>query len=70
MSTRQLDFFAPAPSPIKSPRRPAGDIQVRCTTRPHVCVCCGLPVPKGDRAEVWPDGAAHISCGIAARRDW
>lgn len=56
---------------LDAPRPPAslpgGEIQVRITKRAHVCVVCGNPVLIGNRAEVWPDGAAHIECGIRER---
>lgn len=49
------------------PRLPGSEIQVRMTSRSHICVVCRKDVPRGERAEVWPDGAAHIACGIAER---
>lgn len=49
------------------PQLPGDTIQVRTTRRAHVCVVCQKEVAKGQRAEVWPEGASHIECGLQER---
>lgn len=63
MSEQFSLFEAPRPAP----RVPAGEVQIRKTNRPHECVICGGKVMRGIRAEVWPDGPAHVECGIRER---
>ncbi len=60
----QTSLFEP---PRPALRLPEGDVVIRKTNRPHKCVVCGHTVLRGNRAEVWPEGAAHIECGIRAR---
>lgn len=61
----QTSLFEP---PRPAPRLPEGDVQIRKTSRKHVCVVCGNPVLIGNRAEVWPGGTAHVECGIKERQ--